>query len=358
MPEEQQPDHDWDKVILSSLKKETKKGEETVDVKQLRKRVLQNLELDESDKKGKKAFKKAMKGLEQQECLTIDANGVVSYLKKKKEDKKDKKRKKKEEKKERKKKKQKREEPEKEEDAPEEDNDEDSKEQQGNEEEEQQHDNEPENQETQNSQKGVPCPGNPGGVTRLFLGNLPFAVDETSLSEFLPNAVTHIKWITDKETGKFYGSAFIEMDTPSAAAKAVEQTTGSKLMGRPVKINFAPARPGDVWPPANKVISGNGNAKGGQAGGSGVQAMGAKPDNCVKLFIGNLSYDIDDDAITKFFDNAGAEVKAVRWLSHKETGDFKGCGFVEFWNSEACDKAATLNGKNLLGRPIRIDWTD
>jgi RNA recognition motif-containing protein len=33
-------------------------------------------------------------------------------------------------------------------------------------------------------------------------------------------------------------------------------------------------------------------------------------------------------------------------------------GYVEFWNTEACEKAATLNGKTLLGRPIRIDWTD
>jgi RNA recognition motif-containing protein len=33
-------------------------------------------------------------------------------------------------------------------------------------------------------------------------------------------------------------------------------------------------------------------------------------------------------------------------------------GFVEFWNTDACDKAATLNGKNLLGRKIRIDWSD
>jgi RNA recognition motif-containing protein len=35
-----------------------------------------------------------------------------------------------------------------------------------------------------------------------------------------------------------------------------------------------------------------------------------------------------------------------------------GCGFVEFYKEEHCEKAATLNGKNLLGRPIRIDWSD
>ena len=69
--------------------------------------------------------------------------------------------------------------------------------------------------------KNKPCKGNPQGVTRLFLGNLPFAVDEASLGDFFPGQVTHIKWITDKETGKFYGSAFCEMDTSESAAAAV-----------------------------------------------------------------------------------------------------------------------------------------
>ena len=32
----------------------------------------------------------------------------------------------------------------------------------------------------------------------------------------------------------------------------------------------------------------------------------------MKLFIGNLSYDIDDDGITKFFASVDAEVKAAR----------------------------------------------
>jgi nucleolin len=138
------------------------------------------------------------------------------------------------------------------------------------------------------------------------------------LGAFLPGDVTHIKWITDKETGKFYGSAFIEMDNSISAAGAVAMT-GEKLIGRPAKINFAPAREGDVWPPVKKVVSG-----GGQAGGSGIKAMSAKPENCLKLFIGNLSYEIDEEGITKFFGNVEAELKAVRWLHHVESGDFKG----------------------------------
>jgi nucleolin len=202
--------------------------------------------------------------------------------------------------------------------------------------------------------KNDPCEGNPMGHTRLFIGNLPFAVDDASLSTHLaPAEMTHIKWISDKETGRFYGSAFVEMKTSQDAAIAVTKFNGSQLMGRAIKINYAPARPGDIWPPTSKVVTG------GQAGtAKGVTSMSEKPDGCRKLFVGNLSFDIDDDTIYNFFASVGAEIKAVRWLSHHDSGDFKGCGFVEFWTSEACDKGATLNGKKLLGRPIRIDWTE
>jgi hypothetical protein len=57
-----------------------------------------------------------------------------------------------------------------------------------------------------------------------------------------------------------------------------------------IKVNFAEARPGDVWPPPTKVMSGGGTGGGGQAGGSGIKAMSAKPENCAKLFIGNVSH--------------------------------------------------------------------
>lgn len=295
-------DFDWSKTICSTLK-----SSDVNEVKKLRKQVLLSLQFDESDKSAKKSFKKAVKQLEEEGKIKLNADGTIKL--------KDKKRKRdKEEKKKKKKKKAKNED---------EDNDDDAK---SDKEEEQTKEkssetNEDKGEGSEAADKNSPCVGNPQGVTRLFIGNLPFSVDESSLGAFLPGEVTHIKWITDKETGKFYGSAFVEMDNSKSAADAVA-LSGSKLIGRSIKINFAPSREGDVWPPVKKVVSGGGG--GGQAGGSGIKAMSAKPENCVKLFIGNLSYDIDDEGITKFFANVDAEIKAVRWLHHKDSGDFKG----------------------------------
>lgn len=313
----------WHDAVVSVLDG-TGTGNEPIKVKKLRKMVLLSLQHDETDKTAKKIFKRTIQTLEETGGVHLDEEGNVTLKKK---------RKRKEEKKSSKKKRR---------------NDDDNDDQ-----------NfaddtgaapaEPTDRKPQHpddKDKNIPCKGNPQGATRLFLGNLPFAVDETTLEAHLPG-LTHVKWITDKETGKFYGSAFVEMNTAASAAEAVAKA-GSQLLGRPVKVNYAPATPGgDPWPPDRKVVTGgraaaaaasaggDGAAPGGerggqQAGGTGVKAMSAKPDNCLKLFIGNLSYEIDDDAITKFFASVDAEVKAVRWLHHKDTGDFKGV-YVAFF---------------------------
>jgi RNA recognition motif-containing protein len=393
---------DWIKSIKSVLENAEEGARQ---VKKIRKMVLLSLQLDDGDKGAKKHFKKAVQGMEQDGVLKLDSDGTIHLLQKTTNGSNDSSKKKKrkspakegtvkKDKKEKKKQKKRKivdstdeERKNAQDDGSDDDGKGDDDDGIHDDDDDDDDDDKPHQQiraaddgenagtssgvpaKAHDKEKNKPCKGNPQGVTRLFLGNLPFAVDEASLSSFLPGQVTHIKWITDKETGKFYGSAFCEMDNSKSAAEAVAMA-GSKLIGRPIKINFAPAREGDVWPPAKKVVSGNvtgaegagagggGGSGGGQAGGSGIKAMSAKPDNCTKLFIGNLSYDIDDETITKFFANVDAEVKAVRWLHHKDSGDFKGVGFVEFWNTDACEKAATLNGKNLLGRPIRIDWTD
>lgn len=347
-------ENNFDEVILKTLR--GSENGSSMKIKSLRKLILLSLQVEDDDKEGKKKFKKAIQSLESQDKLSLNTDGIVKLSKseskkqkkkkRKRDDDDDEKARKKKEKKEKKKSRKRNEDTE----AADQDEEESGDATPQNE----------DNEENDDSQKNKPCKGNPQGVTRLFLGNLPFSVDEDSLSNFIPGEVTHIKWITDKETGRFYGSAFIEMKDSKGAAAAVA-IDGQELLNRAIKINFAPAREGDIWPPTKKVVTGGKilkNSKGATAGGVGIEALGEKPADCLKLFIGNLSYDIDDEGIFKFFGTVDAEVKAVRWLHHKDTGHFKGVGFVEFWNTEACSKGATLNGKNLLGRPIRIDWTD
>lgn len=188
-------DSEWRDAVVSTLK-----GTDSskANLKDLRRLVLISLQCDESDKSAKKHYKRTIKLLEEEGTLTLDADGKVK-LKKKKKRKSDK-----DTSDEKKKKKQKK--------------TEQTEEGEHDQQEQSSEEKKSTNQESNTHQapaadKNKPCKGNPQGVTRLFLGNLPFAVDEASLGDFFPGQVTHIKWITDKETGKFYGSAFCEMDT-------------------------------------------------------------------------------------------------------------------------------------------------
>lgn len=340
----------------------------SMNLKKLRSSVL-----TEEDKSSKKLFKEAVKQLEKDERVTLSSDGELKLSKSERKSTDDepaeKKKKSKKEKKQKKEKKSK-----KRKDAASSDDEKESKKQKkqdgdtpedGDAEEAhgEAESNDNEEAETQNdnapADKNKPCKNNPQGITRLFIGNLPFAVTETTLNDFLNGSITHLKWITDKETGKFYGSAFAELRNSKDAAKCMQEINGTQLMGRPIKLNYAPPRDMEDWPPKSRVITGGKVANAaGQAGGKGIKAMSVKPEGCCKLFIGNLSYDIDDEGITKFFMTVDAEIKSVRWLHHRDSGDFKGVGYVDFWNTEACEKGATLNGKTLLGRPIRIDWAE
>eukprot|EP01035_Chromulina_nebulosa_P020809 gene20809-26976_t len=190
---------------------------------------------------------------------------------------------------------------------------------------------------------------NPDGITRLFCGNLNRKITEEQLKKSI-DGITHIKWIVDKETKEFYGSTFVEMKDKYAAITAVLQDK-TKILGRPLKIYYCPPKPGDVWPPVEKtdknVLSVIKTKK----------PKTIKPHNCKKLFVGNLSYEIDDDAMVEFFKDCG-ELIGLRWLINKDTGEFRGSGYVEFATSEEAEKAFLLDGKILLGRPVNLDWTE
>ncbi len=75
----------------------------------------------------------------------------------------------------------------------------------------------------------------------------------------------------------------------------------------------------------------------------------------MNIYVGNLSYDATDETVKKAFESFG-EVTSVRVIKDKYTGQSRGFGFVEMpEQSQAQAAIKSLNGKELLGKPISVN---
>ena len=97
--------------------------------------------------------------------------------------------------------------------------------------------------------------------TRLYVGNLSFNTTadgvRTAFQEF--GTVSDVHLVSDRETGRSRGFAFVTMGTPEEAAKAIEGMDGRTLDGRPLRVNEAEQR----------QQRGGGGGGGGYGGGGG-----------------------------------------------------------------------------------------
>ena len=76
---------------------------------------------------------------------------------------------------------------------------------------------------------------------RLFVGNLPYSVDDGILeSSFAEHGtVVSAVVISDRETGRSRGFGFVEMESEEMAEAAVEAMDGFEIDGRRLKVNEA-----------------------------------------------------------------------------------------------------------------------
>ena len=97
---------------------------------------------------------------------------------------------------------------------------------------------------------------------KLYVGNLPFSTTEEELKEMFGQhgEVTSAKVITDRETGRSRGFAFVEMDENGATA-AMRALDGNQFGGRPLRVNEAQER--------ERGGGGGGGGRGGGGGGGG-----------------------------------------------------------------------------------------
>lgn len=100
-------------------------------------------------------------------------------------------------------------------------------------------------------------------MKRIYVGNIPFSVGEDELRTAFEahGQVVGVNVITDRETGRPRGFAFVEMAEDSDAAKAIEALNGTDMGGRSLTVNEAK--------PREPRGGGGGGGYGGGGGGGG-----------------------------------------------------------------------------------------
>ncbi|HEY7388384.1 MAG TPA: RNA-binding protein [Bryobacteraceae bacterium] len=82
-------------------------------------------------------------------------------------------------------------------------------------------------------------------MKNIFVGNLNFSATESSVrSLFEPYGnVERVNLVTDRDTGRSRGFAFVEMTDAAEADRAIAGLNGTDLDGRTLNINEARPKP-------------------------------------------------------------------------------------------------------------------
>jgi len=73
-----------------------------------------------------------------------------------------------------------------------------------------------------------------------------------------------------------------------------------------------------------------------------------------KIYVGNLPFSADEDAVRQLFAQHGT-VDSVSLIMDRETGRPRGFGFVEMPKSDADRAIQALNGHDMGGRPLKVN---
>src|SRR3982750_153373 len=74
-----------------------------------------------------------------------------------------------------------------------------------------------------------------------------------------------------------------------------------------------------------------------------------------KLYVGNLSYEVDSSELEQMF-GAHGQVLSAQIINDRDTGRSKGFGFVEMANDDEAEAAiAALNGQQHGGRALTVN---
>ncbi|KAH7301504.1 hypothetical protein KP509_23G030100 [Ceratopteris richardii] len=187
--------------------------------------------------------------------------------------------------------------------------------------------------------------------SKLKLYNLPPTDDREKLKRDLidwfvnceaqdePVVVTNFEYTDDPEWNEKGVGAFVEFGSKWQAVTVYARLDASKFQGRYVRMNFVERKP---FPP--EWIAKN--------------AKWFRDDskrNLHKIFVGNLSWSVDDAKLQNLFAQHGT-VYDAKVMTDRETGRSRGFGFVTMSTEEEMNKAIeALHNFQFEGRTLRVN---
>jgi len=164
----------------------------------------------------------------------------------------------------------------------------------------------------------------------LYVGNLDPKVTDALLWEIFSTVgnVESCKVIKDK-SGESSGYGFVDFYTHEEACRALNNLNCRKIYNKEIKVNWASA-------------------------GTNREDTAAHH----HIFVGDLSPDINDEALFKAFQPFGS-VSDARVMWDQNTGRSRGYGFVAFREKTDAERAMKdMNGEWLGSRAIRCNWAN
>ncbi|KAL4585295.1 hypothetical protein LXL04_009911 [Taraxacum kok-saghyz] len=166
----------------------------------------------------------------------------------------------------------------------------------------------------------------PGSKT-VLMDNLSFLIKEEDVRKFFKNVGEIAEIHFEMKEDYFTGHGHVKFMTAEAAQEAVKLSNTS-LLDRHVKLHLA-TESGEEHPTTTPHTTGS-----------------------KTLYVGNLSFSIEEDDVRDFFKDVG-EIAAIRFAIKNDR--FLGYGYIEFTTSEGAQEALKLNQGVILDRKVYLD---
>mmetsp|Transcript_44573 Transcript_44573/g.113909 ORF Transcript_44573/g.113909 Transcript_44573/m.113909 type:complete len:567 (+) Transcript_44573:139-1839(+) len=194
----------------------------------------------------------------------------------------------------------------------------------------------------------------------VFAYNVNTKADDRDIFEFFSQAgtVTDVRIITDRNTKRSKGFAYIEMSNKLEVGNALA-LSGQPLHGQAVMVKASEAEKNMAWEANQQAAQAQKNAAAGMGGMGGMHGMPGMPPGMdlnsgpCKLAVSNIHPNVGDPDLQSIFSPFGALDYAT--VTKDDSGASTGSGFVQYRTmGDALKAVQQLHNLDIAGKNIQV----